>query len=104
MTKILAINKLLLAIAVLLIPMNSAFAQLAAPSPASTATTTSLVSPESKIDYLPLKNLLSAKKWRESNDETRRLMLQAVNRDKQGWLTVEAVSYTHLTLPTNREV
>jgi hypothetical protein len=92
MTKILAINKFLLAIAVLLIPVNSAFAQLAAPSPTSTEMTTSLVSPDSKIDYLPLKNLLAAKKWRESNDETRRLMLQAVNRDKQGWLTVEDIN------------
>jgi len=92
MTKILAINKFLLAIAVLLIPMNSAFAQLATPSPASTETTTSLVSPESKIDYLPLKNLLAAKKWRQSNDETRRLMLQAANRDKQGWLTAEDIN------------
>lgn len=92
MTKILAINKFLLAIAVLLIPMNSAFAQLATPNRASTETTTSLVSPESKIDYLPLKNLLAAKKWRQSNDETRRLMLQAANRDKQGWLTAEDIN------------
>jgi len=92
MTNILAINKFLLAIAVLLIPINSAFAQLAAPSPASTETTTSLVSPDSKINYLPLKNLLAAKKWRESNDETRRLILQAANRDKQGWLTVEDIN------------
>ena len=46
MTKILAINKFLLAIAVLLIPMNSAFAQLSAPSPASTETITTLLSPD----------------------------------------------------------
>lgn len=92
MTQILVINKFLLAIALLLIPINNAFAQSATPSPDSTVTPTNLISPESSINYVPLKNLLTAQKWRQSNDETRRLMLQAAKRDKQGWLTAEDIA------------
>jgi len=91
MTKIVAINKFLFVIFLLFIPVNSAFAQLAKPSPNSAETAANLVSPETRIDYLPLKNLLAAQQWRQANDETRRLMLRAADREKQGWLTADDI-------------
>lgn len=97
MTKIVALNKFLLAIAFLFVPINSVVAQRVSPSPIvlpsnSTETKITLVSPATNIDYLPLKNLLAAQKWRQANDETRRLMLQAAKRDQQGWLTSEDIA------------
>lgn len=90
MTKFVAINPFLLAIALLLFPINSVFAQLDSSSPSSsetTATPTNLISPETRINYLSLQKLLAAQQWRQANDETRRLMLQAAQREQQGWLT-----------------
>lgn len=90
MTNFVAINPFLLAIALLLFPINSVFAQLDASSPSSSATPanpTNLISPETRINYLPLQKLLAANQWRKANDETRRLMLQAAQREQQGWLT-----------------
>lgn len=46
-----------------------------------------LISPTTKIDYTPLKNLLATQQWRKANEATLNLMLEAANRDRQGWLT-----------------
>lgn len=98
MTNIAAINQCLLAIALLLVPVNSVLAQRDSPSPSptptsdTTATATNLISPETRINYLPLQNLLAAQKWRQANDETRRLMLQAAQREQQGWLTTADIN------------
>ncbi len=93
MTNFAAINQFLLAIALLLVPINSAFAQQVAPSssPETTEAATNIISPDTGINYLPLRNLLAAEKWRQANDETRRLMLKAAKREQQGWLTVQAI-------------
>lgn len=40
----------------------------------------------SYIDYQRLESLLGAGLWREANAETRRIILQAANREKDGWL------------------
>jgi hypothetical protein len=40
----------------------------------------------SYIDYKCLESLLGGGLWREANAETRRIILQAANREKDGWL------------------
>ncbi|MGH2412541.1 MAG: GUN4 domain-containing protein, partial [Microcystaceae cyanobacterium] len=44
---------------------------------------------ERRIDYNKLRNLLAAGKWKEADEETARVMLQAANREDEGWLRVE---------------
>ncbi|MGK7946802.1 MAG: GUN4 domain-containing protein [Microcystaceae cyanobacterium] len=53
--------------------------------------TASLVSPETNIDYQPLQTLLEAQQWREANEKTGELMLEAANRDLQGWIPTEQI-------------
>ncbi len=42
---------------------------------------------ERKIDYTPLLNLLAAGIWKEADKKTYRLVLEAANREKEGYLT-----------------
>ena len=49
----------------------------------------SLLSPDTQIDYTPLQENLQQKQWLEANETTISLMLQAVNRDRQGWIPRE---------------
>ena len=100
MTKIVAINKVVLALLLLLCPLNRVFAQSLTSqmspkptvSPASLPMTATLVSPNTGIDYTPLKNLLAEQKWQQANELTRSLLLKAMNRDLQGWLTAEDIA------------
>ncbi|ELS48345.1 GUN4-like family protein [Microcystis aeruginosa FACHB-905 = DIANCHI905] len=41
------------------------------------------------IDYRNLEDLLKRQQWKEADNETARVMLQAANRTKEGWLRVE---------------
>jgi hypothetical protein len=85
------LNKGLIATLILLLPIG-VMSQLEAqtpfepnqttPNPSETA---SLVSPETNIDYKPLKELLMAKEWRQANEKTGELMLRASGREAQGW-------------------
>ena len=43
------------------------------------------------IDYIKLRNLLAAKKWREADEETARVMLKVTCREKEGWLNRESI-------------
>ncbi|UNU26311.1 serine/threonine-protein kinase [Microcoleus vaginatus] len=38
------------------------------------------------MDYINLRNLLAAKKWKEADEETARVMLKVAGREKEGWL------------------
>ncbi|MBW4618160.1 MAG: GUN4 domain-containing protein [Cyanosarcina radialis HA8281-LM2] len=49
------------------------------------------LSSEVGADYRPLEDLLSAQKWREADEETRRVMLKVANREKEGWLDATAI-------------
>jgi GUN4-like/Effector-associated domain 10 len=42
-------------------------------------------------EYLRLKNLLAAGRWREANYTTRTIILKAVNAEKEGWLSDEQI-------------
>ncbi|WP_420065210.1 GUN4 domain-containing protein [Microcystis aeruginosa FACHB-524] len=43
------------------------------------------------IDYRNLEDLLKRQQWKEADEETVRVMLQAANRTKEGWLRVEDI-------------
>jgi serine/threonine protein kinase len=43
------------------------------------------------MDYINLRNLLAAQKWREADEETTRVMLKVAGREKAGWLDDEHI-------------
>ncbi|WP_410175073.1 GUN4 domain-containing protein [Nodularia spumigena] len=43
------------------------------------------------MDYGKLGDLLAAWKWREADEETRRVMLAVMKREEEGWLDVESI-------------
>lgn len=43
--------------------------------------------------YERLKKLLAEGKWKEADEETRKVMLAVANREKQGWLDVESIDH-----------
>lgn len=43
------------------------------------------------MDYRQLRDLLAAGKWKEADEETRRVMLAVMKREKEGWLDVEHI-------------
>lgn len=51
----------------------------------------SLVSPETQVDYTPLRNLLTQQQWYKANEKTRELMLRAAGRETQGWMSIQNV-------------
>jgi serine/threonine protein kinase len=44
------------------------------------------------IDYSKLKDLLAARKWKEADEETAMVMLQAAGREEEGWLDLEHIT------------
>jgi hypothetical protein len=88
MIKMTAIKKLGLAVALSVLPTSAVFAQLF--SQANGEST--LISPQTQIDYNSLRQLLAAKQWRKANDRTERLMLRAANRQAQGWVSSQDIA------------
>jgi serine/threonine protein kinase len=43
------------------------------------------------VDYTKLRNLLAAQKWKEADQETARVMLEAANRTKEGYLDRQSI-------------
>jgi hypothetical protein len=43
------------------------------------------------MDYINLRDLLAAGKWKEADEETKRVMLKVAGREKEGWLDVESI-------------
>ena len=61
------------------------------PTPRPSTTTSparesTLISAVTGVDYTPLHDLLAAGKWKEADKETRRTLLQAADREREGWL------------------
>ncbi|MGL5062888.1 MAG: GUN4 domain-containing protein [Microcoleus sp.] len=44
-------------------------------------------------DYINLQNYLEAKKWKEADEETLKVMLKVVHRESEKWLTADSLSY-----------
>lgn len=53
------------------------------------------------IDYAGLERLLKAHQWREADSETYQLMLQAVDRQKEGWMREEELKNFPCTVLRN---
>ena len=49
----------------------------------------SLISKTTGVDYNRLRDLLEAGKWQEADRETKRMMLKAAGREKEGWFRRE---------------
>jgi hypothetical protein len=91
MTLNIAVNKLALAVVLTLVPVSGAIAQRLSSPNVETPSDSTLVSPTTGVDYAPLRNLLANQQWRQANKQTMDLILKAVNRQTQGWLTVEQI-------------
>jgi uncharacterized caspase-like protein len=46
---------------------------------------------ERGVDYTKLRDLLAAKKWKEADEETGRVMLKVAGREEAGWLDKESI-------------
>ncbi|MGB8691332.1 MAG: serine/threonine-protein kinase [Microcoleus sp.] len=61
------------------------------PEPKPVAAETTRVVSAVGMDYINLRNLLAAKKWKEADEETARVMLKVAGREKEGWLNTESI-------------
>ncbi|MEP6521332.1 GUN4 domain-containing protein [Microcoleus vaginatus DQ-U2] len=69
------------------------------PVTATSGTTRTLRSPQPPdslksaqgVDYTHMRDLLAAGKWKEADQETRKVMLKAARRENEGWFTVESI-------------
>ena len=43
------------------------------------------------VDYTRLRDLLAARKWKEADEETLKVMLKAARQEKEGWFTKESI-------------
>ncbi|MGK7931276.1 MAG: GUN4 domain-containing protein [Microcystaceae cyanobacterium] len=78
-------NRLFFAILFSLVNFSPLAAQV------SPQTEQNLVSPETNVDYQPLQKLLEAQQWRAANEKTGELMLEAANRELQGWIPTDQI-------------
>jgi hypothetical protein len=53
---------------------------------------TTLISRSTGVNYTRLRDLLAAKKWKEADEETARVMLKAAKREKEGWFRVRDIN------------
>ena len=60
------------------------------PKPLSASEEVELISSVG-MDYRKLRDLLAAGRWKEADEETRRVMLTVVNRENEGWLNTESI-------------
>ncbi len=51
-----------------------------------------LLSPDPKVDYAKLEEFLRANQWKEADRETYQIMLQAVERQNEGWMRAQELS------------
>lgn len=79
-------NKILLAFIVSWLSPSLILAQEINPNDSA------LVSSETGIDYTPLRNHLANQEWLKANEITTLLILESVNRDRQGWISREDVA------------
>jgi uncharacterized caspase-like protein/predicted GTPase len=55
------------------------------------------LSSECNVDYTRLRDFLKAQQWQESNQETKRVMLQVADCEKEGWLDSNAIDCFPIT-------
>ncbi|MEA5509149.1 GUN4 domain-containing protein [Crocosphaera sp. UHCC 0190] len=52
----------------------------------------SLISPETGVDFSPLRNRLEKQEWLKANEITNTLILQSIKRDEQGWMSRDDIA------------
>ncbi|MFM7439374.1 MAG: GUN4 domain-containing protein, partial [Snowella sp.] len=85
------LQKLGLALTFTVLPINSIFGQATSPNEPQLNSSSNLTSPETGVNYAPLQALLSQQEWRKANDMTGQLMLEATNRQSQGWVATQNI-------------
>lgn len=84
------LKKLALTVVLSSLPLGTVLSQS---EPTQSNPTTSsdamLVSPVTKVDYAPLRVLLATRQWRQANEKTIDLLMEATGRSKQGWIPAE---------------
>jgi hypothetical protein len=93
MTRHSILKKLALTVILCALPLNSVLSQ-STPSNSNVPTNSNdatLISPTTQIDYAPLRILLATQQWRQANEKTIELLLQATGRSKQGWIPPESL-------------
>lgn len=85
-------RKLQLVTVIALLPISAALAQLTGQTNATTPEDLVLVSPETGVDYTPLRNLLAERKWEEANGKTIQLALKAAGREQQGSVSPDDIA------------
>ncbi|PSF37177.1 hypothetical protein C7H19_12150 [Aphanothece hegewaldii CCALA 016] len=93
MIRLSILKKLTLTVILCALPLNTVLSQSTPSSsnlsPSSNDAT--LISPTTQIDYAPLRILLATQQWRQANEKTIELLLQATGRSKQGWIPPETL-------------
>jgi hypothetical protein len=92
MATIATIKKLGLALVLTALSVNSTSTQLLSQTPSKPTPDPALISPETGVDYNPLRDLLTSQQWRKANEKTADLMLQATGRESQGWVPVDKIN------------
>ncbi|WP_419546316.1 GUN4 domain-containing protein [Microcystis sp.] len=72
-------------------PINGESAKTITETPKPAAPPEIELKSEKGIDYRKLRDLLEQQQWKEADEETRVVMLQAANRTKEGWLREEDI-------------
>jgi len=63
----------------------------ATPEPSPVPPETTRVVSAVGMDYTNLRNLLAAKKWKEADEETLKVMLKVAGREEEGWLNTKSI-------------
>jgi hypothetical protein len=85
------LKSLLLSLLLNFLPFNIVLAEFASSNLNDYVEDTNLISPDTKIDYNSLAQLLAKGEWRKANEETRALLLEASGRADTGWMMVEDI-------------
>ena len=84
-------KKLVLVLALTVLPVSGALAQLMSQTSPAPDRDPNLISPETGVDYKLLRDLLAEGKWRKANETTFDLILKASDREAAGWMTAESM-------------
>lgn len=89
MTKTISIKKIALVLTSCFLSVSGVLDLAIAQTNLPSTNEPDLISPETRINYNSLRQLLEAGQWRRANDRTEDLMLQATNRKAQGWMSTQ---------------
>jgi eukaryotic-like serine/threonine-protein kinase len=71
--------------------MQDWLSYLQEPIPSTVANLSVQLKSARDVDYTRLRDLLAAGKWKEADQETRKVMLKAARREKEGWFDTDSI-------------